>query len=714
MFRRSSRNDQAAIRDALAIQQTLDKVQAVIWFDLDGTILDANENFLAALGYELDEIQGNHHRMFVEPGVADSAEYREFWDHLASGAFHRGEFERVRKDGGRIWIEASYNPVLDEAGKPVKVVKFAIDITEAKARSSEATSKLNALSKSQAVIEFDLDGTILTANDNFLNAMGYRLDEVQGKHHRIFVAPDYAGSPEYKTFWDELATGRYHSGEFRRLTKKGHEVWIQASYNPILGASGQPVKVVKFASDVTAAKLAASDSAGQLEAISKSQAVIAFEPDGTILSANDNFLATMGYSEDEIVGRHHRMFVDPETAKSEEYGAFWDDLKAGNFRSGEYKRFGKGGKEVTIQASYNPIFNPGGKVYKVVKYASVVSDKEKVLDALVERMKALSKGDLTVRMPDAMAEEFAEIRDAFNDTVIRLDELVGGILDTSILIADETSAISDNANNLSGRGERQAATVEETSAAMEEILQTVTTTSANAEKATSMATTASENAQSGGAIVESAVEAMTRIQASTKEIEKILEVIDGIAFQTNLLALNAGVEAARAGDAGRGFAVVASEVRALAQRASESAGEINELITRSNKEVAEGAQLVNQSGEALSEIVNDVAAVVDGIEGILTATSEQTSAIKEVNEAISDIDSTTQQTAALAEESAAASKQLADRAKQLRELVRFFSGDIEAPAAQPRNSQNTKPATKASDRTAPARLECRVPGATGC
>jgi len=233
----------------------ISRAQAVIEFNLDGSVTAANENFLNALGYSLSEIQGKHHSMFVAPAERDSAAYREFWAALNRGEFQAGEYKRIGKGGKEVWILASYNPVFDEKGKPFKVVKFATDITKQKLKNADLAGQLEAIGKSQAVIEFNLDGTILTANDNFLRALGYSLGEIQGKHHSMFVEQAERDSPAYREFWTALNRGEFQSGEFKRIGKGGRDVWIQASYNPILDLNGKPFKVVKYASDVTKAVL---------------------------------------------------------------------------------------------------------------------------------------------------------------------------------------------------------------------------------------------------------------------------------------------------------------------------------------------------------------------------------------------------------------------------------------------------------------------------
>ncbi len=230
--------------------------QAVIEFSTDGEILSANEIFLHVLGYGFEEIRGKHHSMFVDPSERESAEYREFWTRLQRGESQTAEYKRIGKGGREVWIQASYTPILDSTGKPYKVVKFATDVTEQKLRNADITGQIEAIHKSQAVIEFELDGTIRTANQNFLDALGYSLDEVRGKHHSMFIEPGEREGSGYKDFWARLRRGEYQAAEYKRIGKGGREVWIQASYNPILDLNGKPYKVVKFATDVTEQVLA--------------------------------------------------------------------------------------------------------------------------------------------------------------------------------------------------------------------------------------------------------------------------------------------------------------------------------------------------------------------------------------------------------------------------------------------------------------------------
>jgi methyl-accepting chemotaxis protein len=425
----------SASANAVAQAGAISKSQAVIEFDMDGKIVTANQNFLDALGYRLEEIQGKHHSMFVTPAMRECAEYRAFWANLNRGEHQAAEYKRIGKGGREVWIQASYNPILDRNGKPCKVIKFAIDITAQKIRSMEDAGKMAAIGRAQAVIEFNLDGTIITANDIFLKVLGYSLAEIQGKHHSMFVAPAERDSSGYREFWVKLNRGEFQSAEYKRFGKGGKEVWILASYNPILDEGGKPFKVVKFASDVSEQKLKTADLAGQIEAIGKSQAVIEFSMDGIVLDANENFLKTLGYSLAEIKGKHHSMFVQPEEHQGDAYRVFWASLNRGEFQSAEYKRIGKGGKEVWIQASYNPIRDLNGKPYKVVKYATDTTAQ------VVARMKSES-----VR---GMMESVAAGAEQLNSSVREISEAMVKSKETASAAVDRVEVADQQAQRLS-------------------------------------------------------------------------------------------------------------------------------------------------------------------------------------------------------------------------------------------------------------------------
>ena len=610
------------------------KAKAVIEFNMDGTIITANENFLKTVGYSLSEIQGQHHRMFVGSEYGKSAEYRDFWAKLNRGEYEAAEYKRFGKDGKEIWIQASYNPIFDASGNPYKVVKYATDITAQKRQFADFSGKLEAISKAQAVIEFNLDGTIITANENFLNTVGYSLGEIQGQHHQMFVESEYARSTQYKQFWDKLRRGEYESAEYKRIGKGGKEIWIQASYNPIFDASGKPYKVVKFATDVTQQKLATANFSGQMEAISKSQAVIEFNMDGTIRTANENFLGAVGYSLSEIQGRHHQIFVEKEYAASGEYKAFWEKLNQGQFDAGQYKRIGNGGTEIWIQASYNPIFDLNGKPYKVVKYATDITKQ--------------------VRLRLAMIELIANVNESANQ------------------FSESAATVSEASQSVAEGAQTQSAAVEQISASAQELTRSIQGVRDRASETDKLANETNLIAVEGGQAVTKSGEAMDLIKASSEQISEIIQVISEIASQTNLLALNAAIEAARAGEHGLGFAVVADEVRKLAERASNAAKDVSALIKESTARVANGVELSTQAGSALEKIVAAVEATSGKIAEIASATDEQMSMSQEVYGTVQQVASVTEQSTASSEEMAASAEELGAQAKSLRDLVDSF------------------------------------------
>ena len=537
----------------------------------------------------------------------------------------------------------------------------------------DAASKLDALDKSLAMIEFDTKGTILAANANFCKALGYEAREIIGKHHSLFVEPDYAASQAYRDFWSQLARGEFDAREYLRVGKGGREVWIQASYNPVKNAAGQVTKVLKVATDITAQKEAEAERAAKLAAVERVQATIEFTTEGVILNANENFLSVVGYSLSEIKGKHHSMFVDPTYAQSPAYAEFWRKLNAGEFVAEEFKRIGKGGKAVWIQASYNPVFDAKGRVAKVVKFATEVTGRVNAVDQIALALERLAANDLSYRMPAAIDAQFARVRDDFNSAVQALDETIGAVAMTTQNVNAGANEISTASDDLSRRTEQQAASLEETAAALDEITATVGRSAEGAKRASEAASGARVDAAKSGEIVSEAVMAMDGIEESSSQINQIIGVIDEIAFQTNLLALNAGVEAARAGEAGRGFAVVAQEVRALAQRSADAAKEIKVLIANSSAQVDRGVKLVGETGRALTSISGKVSEIDALISEIAQSSREQATGLGEVNVAVNQMDQVTQQNAAMVEEATAAAANLRTEAAELERLITRFN-----------------------------------------
>jgi methyl-accepting chemotaxis protein len=652
--------------------------------------------------------------MFVEPAERQSVEYRLFWEKLARGEYGSGQYKRVAKGGREIWLQASYNPILDMAGKPFKVVKYASDITAQKLQTADFEGQIAAIGKAQAVIEFTTDGKVINANANFLASTGYTLDEIRGQHHSLFVEPAERQGAEYRMFWERLGRGEHDAGQYKRIAKGGREIWLQASYNPILDMAGKPFKVIKYATDITAQKQQAADFEGQMSAISKAQAVIEFTIDGKILGANANFLAAVGYTLEEIRGQHHSLFVDAGDRQGAAYRMFWEKLGRGEYDSGQYRRIAKGGRELWLQASYNPILDMAGKPFKVVKYATDITAQVHaagLLRSAVEQIQAVVSGaqanDLSGRVPlDGKEGDIRDLCQGVNGMLDTMAGVLGSILDASGTIATAAREISMGNTDLSQRTEEQASSLEQTAASLEELTSTVRQNADNAQQANKLASSASDVAVRGGQVVTDVVRTMDGINDASRRIADIIGVIDEIAFQTNILALNAAVEAARAGEQGRGFAVVAAEVRNLAQRSANAAKEIKSLISESAAKVESGSRLVAAAGQTMDEIVQSVKRVTDIMAEISAASKEQSTGIEEVNTAVIQMDKITQQNAALVEQAAAAAKSMEDQTDGLAGMVAAFkladAPDAPIAIATRRPAAAPSRAAAAPPRAAPA------------
>ncbi|PPC82331.1 MAG: chemotaxis protein, partial [Methylotenera sp.] len=450
--------------------EALNKSFGVLECDIKGTIVDCNQLFLDQIGYKKNELLGKNVSLLIPSEVANSPEYKAMWVSLSQGDMQVRQIKRIAKSGEELWFQSNYVPIRDEDGSVNKVISYSVCITAEKKRNAEYEGQINAINRTQAVIEFDLSGTILKVNQNFCDTVGYAADEILGKHHSMFVAQDERVSQAYQDFWHNLSLGKPDANVIKRLGKNGKEIWLQASYNPILDANGKVSKVVKYATDITTKKLEDADNQGQIESINRALGVIEFSLDGTINRVNHIFSELTGYSESEILGHHHSMFVDEAYKNGNEYKQLWNHLKAGKFESGVFKRYGKGGKQIWLQATYNPILDADGKPFKVVKFAIDVTeqhDSAQILSDAVsetqEVIEAAKLGDLSNRVSLAgKTGAIASLCDGVNALMDKMTEVIIQVKEAGETINTAAGEISSGNNDLSSRTEQQASSLEET------------------------------------------------------------------------------------------------------------------------------------------------------------------------------------------------------------------------------------------------------------
>ncbi len=613
-------SDVTMIKAELQVRTTIMDVTSIVSeSDLKGNILNINQKFIDLSQYSREELIGHPHNTTRHPDMAKEV-FKELWATIGKGNIFRGVVKNRKKDGSPYYVDAVIAPIMGANGKPRKYLGVRYDITEAEIERQNSKGIIGAINSSFAFIEFDTNGQVLSANDNFLLTMGYKKEEIIGKHHRIFCEYSLSNSPNYAQFWADLKEGRSQNDVFKRVNKEGKEVWLQAVYAPVFDEMNRVTKVVKIATNITGEKLKA-------DAISKSQAVIDFNLDGIIVFANENFLKTVGYTLDEIKGKHHRIFCEDSYTNSSAYREFWNKLGRGEAETGRFKRIGKGGKVIWLQATYNPSFDQFGKPCGVTKFG----------------------GDISIQVE-------------VEETVTRL----------ATEFSLSTKDISEKAIGVARGAQSLGATTEEMNASIEELTASINSIAQNSKNTDLVAKATHLEAEAGAKSITKAIEAMELISKSSEDISEIVKVISEIAGQTNLLAFNAAIEAARAGEHGLGFSVVADEVRKLAERSSQATKEISKLINESVKRVAQGSEISKQAGEAFEKIVTGVVKTTQAISEVSCAADEQLVAAKEISSAVQQVAEETEKSATASESIANGTKELTAGAEALKMTVAKF------------------------------------------
>lgn len=522
---KSPKGSRDEITNLKATMQAVDDNFACIEFNTDGTIIRANKKFLDALEYTLEEVVGKHHRIFLSEAERSADSYSRFWSDLASGRENAGEFKRIKKSGSALFIQAIYSPVKDQFGKCFKVIKIAQDISKQKLKNADYEGQINAISKSQAVIEFNMDGTVIGANENFLRTLGYSLDEIKGKHHRMFCESSFTNSMKYRSFWEKLNRGEFDAAEYKRIGKAGKEVWIQASYNPIFDLNGKPFKVVKYATDLTAEKLEKISLIGTLNESATQLAAAAEELSATASQMASNAQKTSSESTNASAAAEQvTRGVQAVATNTEEMAASIKEIAKSSSEAATVSKETMARAQATNQ-TITQLGVSSQEIGNVIKVISSIAQQTNLL-ALNATIEAARAGDAG----KGFAVVANEVKELAKQTAKATDDItnkIGTIQKDSQGAVDAIGEIAKVIEKLNGISTSIAAAVEEQSATTNEVSRVVMESSKGVEGITETIKVVSTTAQQGSAGATQTLEAargMSQLAEKLKDLVKKIRV----------------------------------------------------------------------------------------------------------------------------------------------------------------------------------------------